>query len=217
MNFKAGGQDQSFVDSEVSTATGQSKPIAFCIADGGTLPNTADKRFPMFRLNRLAEDNFDPLARFLHYIAGDLRSTWGQLGTSMCHPFLLLSLKRSVFAFVFLIFALFLVSFIAAANGSTPLIGKASLTEGLTIYSVLSAGSLFVLASGVLLSVSAFFAISGLSIWRQWRVQARARLRVGEAEFRRDDWIDTILGLTKGSQLYSAMYASAPAAHHERP
>ena len=90
---------RSYVDHEVLAATAVEKPITFLVSEtDGTLPDTADKRYPVFRLEPTARENFKPLTMFLSYIGADLQSTWKLCRRAVSHPFLTLSV-RAVFAF----------------------------------------------------------------------------------------------------------------------
>jgi hypothetical protein len=61
------GRTASYVDIEVAAATNGFKPIAFALpSHGGTLPNSADKRYPVFRLEAIEAEHYKPLAQFLH-------------------------------------------------------------------------------------------------------------------------------------------------------
>jgi hypothetical protein len=76
------GQTQSYVDHEVLAATISEKPVVFLISEqSGTLPNTADKRYPVFRLESTVTWQFEPLIEFLNYVSADFRSTW-----KLCMP-----------------------------------------------------------------------------------------------------------------------------------
>ncbi|MCY7316971.1 MAG: hypothetical protein LH480_15540 [Rubrivivax sp.] len=84
------GQDASFVEAEVAAATVTQKPVVFLISVGGSLPNTADKQHPAFVQERVAMQNYAPVARFLHHITQDFESACilhGQQGrTRPCAP-----------------------------------------------------------------------------------------------------------------------------------
>lgn len=70
------GYTQSYVEHEVLAATTAEKPVAFLISDTGTLPNTADKRYPIFRLEPIIREQFKPLISFLSYVGADFNSTY---------------------------------------------------------------------------------------------------------------------------------------------
>src|SRR5262249_17967820 len=76
-------------------ATTSEKPIVFLISENsGTLPNTADKRYPMFRLETTIQERCQPLIDFLSYIGADLKSTWKLCKQALRHP--LMHVSRSV-------------------------------------------------------------------------------------------------------------------------
>ena len=71
------GLAASYVEHEVLAANATGKPIVFLVSEkSGTLPNTADKRYPVFKLESLVRENFESLLMFVSYIGADLRSTW---------------------------------------------------------------------------------------------------------------------------------------------
>jgi hypothetical protein len=63
------GIDNSFVESEVFAAGVNYKPVVFLISESsGSLPNTADKRYPVFRLETTILNQFKPLIDFISYV-----------------------------------------------------------------------------------------------------------------------------------------------------
>jgi hypothetical protein len=92
------GHAQSYVEHEVLAATAAEKPIAFLISESsGTLPNTADKRYPVFRLETTIREQFKPLIIFLGYVGADLRSTWKLCQRALFHPFMSVSVSATLF------------------------------------------------------------------------------------------------------------------------
>ena len=69
------GPTYSFVEHEIMAANAIGHPVVFLVSrDDGTIPNTADKRYPMFQIETLAGNGFHPIETFLSFIGGDLRS-----------------------------------------------------------------------------------------------------------------------------------------------
>lgn len=207
------GDDTSFVDTEVAAATGQGKPIAFCLEEGGHLPNTADKRYPIFNLSKLEGAGFRPMAQFLHYIGGDLRSTWRQIGVALAHPFVWVSFWRMIKLVIALVGCLFLIALFEVLSRDSDLM---VVFQSVTLLELLSGAGLFVLISGAMICIIGYLSLVCASLWKQWRVQKQARLKLGEAEFDRELWVDLVPGLKKGSAMYETMFPNAPQAHHER-
>ena len=53
------GSAQSFVEAEVLSASTLEKPVVFLVSEnGGSLPNTASKTYPVFSLERVRDDSF---------------------------------------------------------------------------------------------------------------------------------------------------------------
>jgi hypothetical protein len=86
------GLAASYVEHEVFAATTSTKPVVFLISENsGTLPNTADKRYPVFRLEVALREQFSPLIEFVYYIGADLKSTWELCKRALRHPYMRIS------------------------------------------------------------------------------------------------------------------------------
>ena len=133
------GRTESYVDIEVGAATHGFKPIAFALpSQGGSLPNSADKRYPVFRLEVIEAKHYKPLAAFLHYVVGDLTSGLEQVRSSARHPFVLVAWTSAVFLLCAVLSALFVVSYwhaLSATEGLASQGGAFAEVRTLTILS----------------------------------------------------------------------------------
>ena len=208
------GPGASFVESEVSAATAQSKPVVFCIEPGDTLPNTANKRYPVFEYTSTLDRNFDPLASFLHYIAGTHYSMASQLLSAARAPMVswtvakLLKYSASLSASLFLL-ALVTASLVGGESGMS-LYDKPGVLETL-----LAHGLVFLVIAGVLTTALAYFTYVLLSFRSQLLAQRMARLAIRDAVFSRDDWAKILPLDTMHSNISEFMFNEAPLAHHE--
>jgi len=92
------GHTQSYVEHEVLAATTSDKPIVFVVSEtSGTLPNTADKRYPVFRLEAAVSEQFKSLIEFLDYVGADLKSTWKLCRQAFRHPYMLVAKDMALF------------------------------------------------------------------------------------------------------------------------
>lgn len=211
------GTASSFVDHEVYAATAVEKPMAFVVSEAtGTLPDSADKRYPVFKLEALRAATYAPLVQFMRHVAGDLRSTLSVVGEALRHP--AVSVPAVWMALVAGIagFGLLGVSLVRAWSEQGPLLTR------LPAYGPQVKGSMFVsavllfLLSALALVAMAYAALVLGRLLAQFRARARMRRASAQATFRRDDWVGAVPGLTPGQPLYEALFDAAPRAHHEK-
>jgi hypothetical protein len=211
------GPSPSFVEHEVLAATTANKPVAFVVSQAfGALPNTALKRFPVFRLESLSSLHFAPLAQFMHHIAGDVRSTWSLCNSAFRHPAVMLP-ARIIRAGVLWSMLGLLVYCVFRVYSHRPDLLRAHPGFESEVGAVLAIrlGMLLLLAT----TAAVAFIYCGLVIrrlHRQFSARRRMRLSSVRATFRREDWVGTLPGLRPGMPLYDVLFASAPIAHHER-
>ena len=211
------GQEQSFVESEVATATGQSKPVIFCLPETGTLPNTADKRFPVFNLALTTDQSFEPLSDFIYYVTGNYRTAVAQLKRAVLSPFILLTILNAFIALILLLVILAIVALITAYAGLDTGLRSAMLpqNEGFEVF--LAHTSVFILVAAILITVLAYFLFVFLSLSKQHHAQQTARLRAKAAIFSREEWQNILpKGDTRFDHILQSMMAEAPQAHHEK-
>jgi len=209
----------SFVDNEISFARGREKAITFLISEfNGTLPNSANKRFPMFKLETLIEDHFDPLVPFLRFIGADLSSTWKICKDALVNSTLVACTSNMIAGVALAIMSFWVYCLIRVKLEADvlmqhpPIPANYASNADFVLSNIVVLGLLGTLAIG-----SAIFAalvvqqlVQGLSASRKARLKAESGL------FRRDDWIGVIPGLTRESSVYRAMFEDPPRAHHEQ-
>lgn len=183
----------------------------------GTLPNTADKRYPVFKLEESEAHKFEPLIRFLRYIGSDftslvelLRSSLGRAGGLLFRTrrgWLILTLTLGAIA-AFSYFDVQLQGASAALKWDRhyPEERAAAVLANTMLFGGLGVFSLF---------TAEYAAVALASVRRQERAQKRAALEVSAATFLRDDWLGLVPGLENGSAMYQCMFERQALAHHE--
>lgn len=211
------GTAASFVDHEVYAATAVEKPIAFVVSEqSGTLPDSADKRYPVFRLEALRKGGHAQLVQFLRHVAGDFRSTLAVVGEALRHPAISVPAVWMGLVLGVATLGLFGTSLLRIWAQSDALLTRLPAHAG-EVRGAAFAGAVWLF----LLSALAFVALAyaGLVLGRlvaQFRARARMRRASAQAAFRRDDWVGLVPGLTRGQPLYEALFDAAPPAHHEQ-
>jgi hypothetical protein len=207
------GYAPSYVDHEVAAATISDKPIVFLISENsGTLPNTADKRYPVFRLEAVVQEQFKPLIEFLSYIGADLESTRKLCRYALCHPFMQISNALAVSVGVIGLISLWGYSFYRATLGRNLTSDAFVMLERPVELAHLA---LFVLLVSAAFVSSAYSVLFVRNLARQFRARNRARLKSIAAKFNRDDWIGIVPDLCPGAKMYECLFEAAPSAHHE--
>ncbi len=206
----------SFVDSEVLAASASRKPIIFVISDCfGSLPNTADKRYPVFSLERLRENRFKPLVVFTSYLTNDLTSTARMCFRSALDPLLHAGTKYSVRGISWILAFAFLQSYIAVRRGASRI---ASRDINIGPY-ITEAATIQFLSLGIAASFSLVTCLYLLAFLRklliQFRSCRRASLRVKSGIFHRSDWTKAMPDLGEGEKVYYCLLDESPKAHHE--
>lgn len=210
------GRDPSFVEAEIGGATLGFKPIAFLLPEAvGSLPNSADKRYPVFRLEETEARRFEPLATFLHYVVADLDSGWQQVKSAARHPLVWNIGYGALGLLGAILVTLFVLAYGKARTATEALASQGGVFSEVRQITVLAHVGVLVALAALILGVSGYTLLVVAGVWRQWRAQRRAALKAGRADFARDDWRTVIPGLVPGSDLYECLFESAPAAHHE--
>lgn len=210
------GKEASFVDAEVAAATVAGKPLLFLVAPGGTLPNTADKRYPSFNQVRASLEGYAPIAEFLHFVTQDLQSARLIYRRSWTHPAIGMTLWHAFLLLLFVSLGVFLASVVHGYAATSTLSQAADPDPEFLRWKAVLAMSVALLAGAlVILPVSAWLACVAAALWRQLQTARRAALRARTAEFDRSDWVGVVPGMTPGEALYESMEAVAPRAHHE--
>jgi hypothetical protein len=210
------GLAPSFVEHEVAAASQADKPIVFLISDDrGALPNTADKRYPVFRLETTVREKFKPLLDFLDYIGADLRSTWALCRRALFHPLLTVSARAAAIPVALSLIVLWTVSGIDVRRQGRML---ASATPSFdAVAGPLIAAHICVLALLVFVVVftGLYAVLFAVNLRRQMRARRRVTLEAVESQFGRDGWIGIVPGLVPGEPLYECLFDAAPSAHHQ--
>lgn len=210
------GSTESYVEIEVGAATHGFKPIAFAVpSQGGTLPNSADKRYPVFRLEAIEAELYKPLAAFLHYVVADLTSGLQQVWESARHPFVLIAGWSVLIVLLVVLLVLFVGSYLQAFSATEVLAAKGGAFAEVRAVTVLMNVGLFAALAAAVFTVAGYTILVFVGIWRQRRAQRRASLKAGTADFARDDWLGVIPGMVPGSKLYECLFDTVPLAHHE--
>jgi hypothetical protein len=210
------GQAQSYVEHEVLAATAAEKPIAFLISEnGGTLPNTADKRYPVFRLETTIREHFEPLTIFLGHVGADFRSTWKLCQRALLHPFMSVSASATLWFGSCSVAALWGYCYYDTVRKAR------SVTEGLPhlaavetpviLAHIVVLGLLALITFAILTYVTLFV----VNLLRQFHARRMARLKTVAAQFNRDDWVGLVPDLSPGGRVYESLFEILPSAHHE--
>lgn len=210
------GHSPSYVEHEVLAATTSDKPIVFLVSEAsGTLPNTADKRYPVFRLEAAVKDQFKSLIEFLDYVGADLKSTWKLCLQAFRHPYMLVARDMALSLGALCLLALWAYCYYrtnAVVPNLTKVVPELASVERpvrLAHFAVL----VFLASVACLGFLYCFLFCSTLV--RKIQARNRVRLRTIAAQFSRDDWIGVIPGLSPGTHMYECLFAAAPLAHHE--
>ncbi len=210
------GNDASFVEAEVAAATVARKPVVFLLAEGGTLPDTADKQHPSFRHEATSAQRYEPLVEFLHQITQDFRSACLLYRRAWLHPAVGSTFYRVALG---VLGAALVLSLGALVQGHlvTAQVAMASVpdVEALRVKAVLYMAVSVLMGALVLLPVATWLALVTKALAVQLSAARRAALRMRTGQFARDDWIGLAPGLRPGEPIYEAMLVAAPKAHHE--
>lgn len=210
------GRGISFVEGEVAAATFAHKPVVFLVPQGGTVPNTADKRHPVFSQERSAGQGHAPVIEFLHLITQDFASARVLYRRAWRHPAVGLALGRVLLALMLLALLLFGVALVHGGS-VIPEADLAALPDArrLRWTAVLLMAVPLLLGAVLLLPLATWLVLVARSLWKQLGAARRAALRVRSGEFARADWVDVVPGMRPGQPLYEALLVAAPRAHHE--
>ena len=210
------GYAQSYVEHEVLAASASAKPIVFLISENsGTLPNTADKRYPMFRLETTLQKGFKPLADFIGYVGADLASTWKLCKRALRHPLMNVSLAVTAALEGICLVALWVYFFFivtVSGHGLTKQAPAFTEVEGPVVLAHLA---VLVLLGSISFICFSYVSLFLINLTRQFRARKKAMLKTVAARFERDDWIGVIPDLFPGGNMYECLFETAPSAHHE--
>jgi hypothetical protein len=211
------GPTASFVESEVMAASTTKKIIFFLTGEyQGTLPNTADKRYPVFKLERVIHDKFASCIGFLRYSACDFRSTLDVLGKSISKTVRVICSKTTmityllVLSFLYALWSSIIVTNARFLESLNPVFNEVTFVVMLACF--ITMGMFIPVASSILFcSLSFLYAVGNMI-----NIQRRIRFRVGLGKFQRKEWIGRAPGLVPGEVLYESLFEISPVAHHEK-
>jgi hypothetical protein len=210
------GLAASYVEHEVFAATTSTKPVVFLISEkSGTLPNTADKRYPVFRLEVALREQFSPLIEFIYYIGADFKSTWELCKRALRHPYMQISAAATLSVGTICFFVLLVYCFYRVNILGEELAKKYPSFEMVQQPVVLVHFFIFVIIVSFGYLIVSYSALCIYNLIRQFGARNKARLKTVGAQFNRDDWIGKIPGLLPGTAMYECLFESAPSAHHE--
>jgi hypothetical protein len=210
------GPVESYVEHEVLAATTSTKPVVFLVAESyGTLPDTADKRYPIFRLETTVREQFNPLIQFIYYIGADLKSTWQLCKLALRHPYMSIFSAGALSLGTICIVILFTYCFYRV-NVIGEELAKTSAAFDIVQKPVVVAHLLFFIGAASLdFLIFSYSALFTSNLVRQIRATKKARLKTIAAQFNRDDWIGIVPALLPGTKMYECLFEAAPFAHHE--
>jgi hypothetical protein len=210
------GLVESYVEHEVLAATTSNKPIVFLVSENSaTLPNTADKRYPVFRLETAVHGHLNPLIEFMYYIGADFRSTWELCKQSLRHPYILPSLAATLYLGTICMVILFAYCFYRINIIGEELV-KTSAAFGMVRKPVIGAHLLVLtLFASLIFVIFLYSTLFTLNLIRQMLARRKTRLKTIAAQFNRDDWIGVVPALRPGTKMYECLFENAPFAHHE--
>jgi hypothetical protein len=210
------GFNQSYVEHEVAAATIYHKSVAFLISErSGTLPDTADKRYPIFRLETTMRERFRPLIGFLSYVGADFKSTWNLCKRALRHPFFVISPWLMFIVLAMCVVVLFGYCFWDASDKALQLTHNNPGFEQVKTIAVLANALVLGVLMTLAFSSCSYSSLVSMNLMMQRRARNKARLRTVTGEFSRDDWVGIIPELSPAGNLYESLFAAAPLAHHE--
>ncbi len=208
------GDARSAVDHEVYAASVLQQPVVFLVRqDGGSLPDTADKRYPVLSLTACQAAGYAPVAELLHALTFDRQATWALYRHALRHPLLGLAWAPVVGVLLLVLLAMLLTAFV---HGLSVVTGLGGGQAGLGVQAVALQVLVLMVCALPVLAAAGYLALVLRQLPGQLVALWRARLRAGDAEFRREDWLRLLPGLAPGERLHLAMLEAAPLAHHER-
>src|SRR5262249_17400904 len=161
-----------------------------------TLPDTADKRYPVFRLETIIQEQFKPIIDFLSYIGCDFKSTYKLCLRAVRHPFMHVSLRVASSLGAICIGALWSYCFVHTVTSGHALTNRDPAFAGVETPVVLSHLAFLILCVSIALLCFSCSSLFSMNVVRQILARERARLKTVSREFNRDDWIGVIPDLS---------------------
>ena len=211
------GPRASFVDHEVYAATALEKPMAFVVSErAGRLPDSADKRYPVFRLEALRAQGHAQMVQFLRHVASDFRSTVLVVRDALRHPAVSVPMVWLVMVGVLAVLGLFGFSLAQVWAGGHEVLTRLPASQAPQARLAVVAGGLMLFLLSMLALAAASYAVLVLMrLAAQFRARRRMQRASAAAACRREDWAGLLPGRNPGEPRYEALFDTAPAAHHE--
>jgi hypothetical protein len=205
------GTSQSFVESEVLAATTAGKPIVFVVSqDGGTLPNTADKRYPVVSLEKTTANNFSALSSFVEYVGNSFSSNMRLCLSSLMHPWLMFSASKLLYAYCAIVGLLFVLCYFSVRIAVPA--GNLGLSEAAAL---LAQFMIIFITSSLAVAFCLYTVLFLHKFFRQIMISQTGRLRMASGEFCKSDWNNIVPDVRDADELYESLFEHAPYAHHE--
>ena len=217
------GLEPSFVESEVASAISVKKPILIILRECNRgAPNTSQKSYPAFILEKLRTEQFASIFAILNYLHGDWRNTTKMIcgpikmfGTWTIHP----SLPKLVKAMFFAPFYVLMISVLCAALLKafeaiaivTPFISF----EWSNFFVVLQMQFFFVVIIPGFAASILMGNIGGVlaATWVRWRARLVVRRQIEQGTYSFHSLTEIFDGDL--AHLLSAFFKDPPKAHHE--
>ena len=206
----------SFVDGEVFAASASKKPIIFIVSEfSGSLPDTADKRYPVFSIERLRNARFKPLSFLIGYLAYDFHSALLLCLGSAVGPITNVSSRFAVRTLICAFSIAVMISF-GIVKEATNSISPATLALG---NNILEAAVIHFIVLGAFSALTFVVCIYVIAFVRRLFIQSlssrRIRLRTGSGVFNRVDWIKIMDDFGNNNHVFDCLMDKAIKAHHE--
>ena len=206
----------SFVDHEVFAASAAKKPIIFIVSEfSGSLPDTADKRYPVFSAERLRSTNYRPLVFLIRYLTYDFQSALLLCLRSAADPIINVSSKlaaRTLSCALVMALSISLLHVVSAAESISP----NAHAHGDYI---LEAAVIHFIVLGTFSALTFVACIYVIAFMRRLIVQTlssrRIRLRTGSGVFNRLDWIQIMADFGNDNHVFDCFLDKPSKAHHE--
>lgn len=206
----------SFVDSEVFAASASKKPIIFIVSEfSGSLPNTADKRYPVFSMERLRDASFRPLLFLIRYLSYDFRSALLLFLRSAVDPIANVSSRFAVRTLICAFSMAIMISLVEVKNAANSISPASPALDN----NIVEAAVIHFTVLGTFSALTFVTCIYVIAFLRRLCIQTlssrRIRLRTGSGVFNRADWIKIMDDFGNNNHVFDCLMDRTTKAHHE--
>lgn len=206
----------SFVDSEVFAASASKKPIIFIVSEfSGSLPNTADKRYPVFSMERLRDASFRPLLFLIRYLSYDFRSALLLFLRSTVDPIANVSSRFAVRTLICAFSMAIMISLVEVKNAANSISPASPALDN----NIVEAAVIHFTVLGTFSALTFVTCIYVIAFLRRLCIQTlssrRIRLRTGSGVFNRADWIKIMDDFGNNNHVFDCLMDGTTKAHHE--